>query len=206
MRIALIHALRLSIDPIMAEFAGTWPEVLLMNLLDDSLSADLAAGASLDDMKRRFLDLAHYAADTGADAILFTCSAFGPCIAACAEELAPMPVLKPNEAMISEAEPYARVGLVASFAPTLATLPAEFGRPVQTVLVEAAMAALNAGNGPAHDRLVAEAARTLDDVDVIALAQFSLARAAHAVEQATGKPVLSTPGSAVRRLKALLAA
>lgn len=39
-----------------------------------------------------------------------------------------------------------------------------------------------------------------------ALAQFSLARAAPRVTDATGLPVLSTPGSAVRKLKRLLAA
>lgn len=206
MRIALIHALRHSVDPIMAEFATAWPQVTLANLLDDSLSADLAAGATLDAMTVRFLDLAHYAAETGADGILFTCSAFGPCIEACAAELSPMPVLKPNEAMIEEATLYARVGVLASFAPTLATLPPEFGRPVSTMLVAAAMTALNAGDTAEHDRLVVEAALTMTDVDVIALAQFSLARTAAAVAAATGKPVLTTPSSAVRKLKRLLGA
>jgi len=204
MRISLIHALRHSIDPIMAAFATAWPEAKLANLLDDSLSADLAAGAPLEAMTVRFLDLAHYAAETGADGILFTCSAFGPCIEACAAELAPLPVLKPNEAMIEEAAGFARVGVLASFAPTLASMPPEFGRPVQTMLAEGALAALNAGDGDEHDRLVAQAALAMGDVDVFALAQFSLARAATAVAQATGKPVLTTPDSAVRKLKALL--
>ena len=42
MRITLIHALKHSIVPIEAAFARLWPEARLMNLLDDSLSADLA--------------------------------------------------------------------------------------------------------------------------------------------------------------------
>ena len=75
-----------------------------MNLLDDSLSADLARdGALTPRMTERFLALARYAAGTGAAGILFTCSAFGPCIEAVARDLAPMPVLKPNEAMVEEA-------------------------------------------------------------------------------------------------------
>jgi Asp/Glu/hydantoin racemase len=204
MRIALIHALRHSIDPINVAFARMWPEATLVNLLDDSLSADLAKGAPLESMTKRFLTLARYARDAGADGILFTCSAFGPCIEACAAELAPMPVLKPNEAMIEDAASYARVGIIATFAPTLVTLPPEFGRPVQTALAHGALAALDAGDGPEHDRLAAEAASTFEGCDAIALAQFSLARAADAVARATGLPVLSTPVSAVRKLRALL--
>ena len=62
--------------------------------LDDSLSTDLARdGALTPAMYQRFLMLARYAAFSGADAILFTCSAFGPCIEACARDLAPLPVL-----------------------------------------------------------------------------------------------------------------
>ena len=41
-RLALIHALAHSVDPINAALVQAWPEVLRMNLLDDSLSADLA--------------------------------------------------------------------------------------------------------------------------------------------------------------------
>ena len=104
MRLALIHALRHSPPPIEEAFARLWPGQTLMNLLDDSLSADLAREGKLTPrMTERFLTLARYAAGTGADGILFTCSAFGPCIEACARDLAPMPVLKPNEAMIEEA-------------------------------------------------------------------------------------------------------
>src|SRR2546423_12853941 len=98
-RIALIHALKHSIAPIEAAFAKTWPEARLMNLLDDSLSADLARDRKLNDtMTERFLALGDYAAATGADAILFTCSAFGPCIEAGARARAPRPLLKPHAA------------------------------------------------------------------------------------------------------------
>lgn len=66
MRIALIHALKHSIAPIEAAFAKAWPEARLMNLLDDSLSADLARDGVLNDaMTERFLALGDYAADRG---------------------------------------------------------------------------------------------------------------------------------------------
>jgi hypothetical protein len=104
MRIALIHALKHSIVPIADSFARLWPNATRMNLVDDSLSMDLARDGRLTEaMTARFLSLGRYAASTGADAILFTCSAFGPCIEAVAREHAPMPVLKPSEAMIEQA-------------------------------------------------------------------------------------------------------
>ena len=56
MRIALVHALKHSIVPIEASFARLWPDAELMNLLDDSLSADLARDGRLTDaMTERFL-------------------------------------------------------------------------------------------------------------------------------------------------------
>jgi hypothetical protein len=56
MRIALIHALRHSPPPIEAAFARLWPEATLMNLLDDSLSADLSRdGRITEAMTGRFL-------------------------------------------------------------------------------------------------------------------------------------------------------
>ena len=245
MRIALIHALKHSVAPIEDAFARIWPAARLANLLDDSLSADLARDGALTlAMTQRFLTLARYAKGCGADGILFTCSAFGPCIEACAQDLAPLPVLKPNEAMIEDAlrllehvgdtggragadgevrtggnvgrRTGGRIGLLATFAPTLDSMPQEFaaaggvmpgvvpGISVVPKLAEGALAALDRGDAAGHDRAAADAAMALRTCDVIALGQFSLARAAPAVAAAMGRRVLTTPDSAVNKLKRLL--
>jgi Asp/Glu/hydantoin racemase len=208
MRIALIHALKHSIAPIEASFAKLWPNAILMNVLDDSLSADVARDGSLTSaMTDRFLALGRYVASTHADAILFTCSAFGPCIEAVAREQAQVPVLKPNEAMIEQAVARGhRIGLLSTFPPTLKSMPAEFPTTVQLVpkLVEGALAALDRGDRAEHDRLVAQASRDLRDCDLIALAQYSMAPAARLVGEASNLPVLTTPDSAVIKLKQLL--
>lgn len=206
MRIALIHALRHSPPPVEAAFARLWPEATLMSLLDTSLSADLARdGALTPAMTERFLTLARYAHGTGAAGILFTCSAFGPCIEACAAAL-PIPVLKPNEAAIEEAcATHRHVGLLASFQPTLDSMPPEFPAGVKLTprLAQGALAALDAGDAAGHDRLIVEAARGMPG-EAILLAQFSMAHVARAVAAATGKPVFTTPDSAVRKLQRLL--
>ena len=207
-RVALIHALAHSIAPVNAELDRAWPGCVRMNLLDDSLSADLAASRDgLDDaMTARFIDLAEYAVGTGVRGILFTCSAFGPCIEAVARRWPEIPVLKPNEAMIAEASRIGRrIGLVGSFGPTLVSMPAEFPGHVTVlpVLAERALDALTLGDTHLHDRLVMETAQRAAAMgcDVVALAQFSLARAASQVEQAIPVPVLTTVGSAVRLLR-----
>jgi hypothetical protein len=102
-----------------------------------------------------------------------------------------------------------RIGLLASFEPTLRSMPAEFppGTDLRLALAEGALEALNAGDAPLHDARVADAALRLAEqgCGVIALAQFSLARARRLVAERTGLPVLTTVDSAVRLLRARLA-
>ncbi len=207
-RVALIHALAHSVAPVNAELDRAWPGCVRMNLLDDSLSSDLAASRDgLDDaMTARFIALADYAIGTGVRGILFTCSAFGPCIDAVARRWPDVPVLKPNEAMIADAMKIGRrIGLVGSFAPTLDSMPAEFpaGVTVLPILAEGALDALTLGDTHLHDRLVVQAAQQVaaTGCDAVALAQFSLARAAPLVEHAIRVPVLTTVRSAVRLLR-----
>ena len=163
-------------------------------------------------MHQRFEDLCAYAERTGAQGILFTCSAFGPCIEAAAARRPHMPVLKPNEAMVADAVTLGqRVGLIASFGPTLQSMPTEFpaGVDLRTALVAQAMTALDQGDGEAHDAAVLAAAHTLvaQGCGVIALAQFSMARAAPLLRRQlpSAVSVLTTPDSAVAALRRRLA-
>lgn len=215
-RIALIHALPQSIAPIEAAFAALWPEAERVNLLDDALARDRAQSAGLTPaITARIGALARYAAEAGARGILFTCSAFGPAIEKAARALAPLPVLKPNEAMIEAAAARARalggaVGLIATFAPTLETMPAEFeatapGLAVIPRLAAGALEALAGGDAVRHDALIAEAARALaPQVAVIALAQFSAARAAPAAAAVSGREIFTTPEAAVKKLRQMI--
>jgi Asp/Glu/hydantoin racemase len=212
-RIALIHALAQSHAPVEAEFERSWPDAVRMHVLDDSLSGDVARGADATGprMMARFATLADYAISTGAEGILFTCSAFGPCIDAVKQRWPAVPILKPGEAMIEEAARLGtRIALVASFAPTLATMPAEFPGSVTVVpfLATGALDALADGDGDAHDAIVAAAAEEAyaSGCSVIALAQFSIARAAAAVQARVDVPVLTTVSSAVTALRARIAA
>jgi Asp/Glu/hydantoin racemase len=203
-------------EPAQMAFTELWPEARLVNLLDDALSADRAADGDLTPrMIDRFVSFGRYALSIGADGILVTCSAFGPAIEKMASDL-PVPVLKPNEAMFHAAVAKgSRIGMIATFAPSLGTMQAEFDDYVagvqspatlRTILIEDAMAELRKGNTEMHNRLIAEHATELGDVDTIMLAHFSTSRAEHTVQQRVSVPVLSAPGAAVRRMRELIEA
>jgi hypothetical protein len=68
------------------------------------------------------------------------------------------------------------------------------------------MAALKAGDAATHDGLVADAAPRFGDYDAVLLAHFSTSRAASAASTALGRPVLTSPGSAVAKLKSIVGA
>jgi Asp/Glu/hydantoin racemase len=215
-RIALIHATPVAIEPIVNAFQRLWPEARTTNLLEDSLAADLAAAGRLTEpMIERFVTLARYARGCGADAILFTCSAFGPAIEA-AQAALDIPVLKPNEAMFDEALAAGkRIGLLATFAPSIPALRAELELmarkrklelEIKTHTIPSALSALHAGQGEQHDRLIAQAADLLGLCDALILGQFSMASAAAMIPERPGRRVLTSPTSAVMQLKRVLTA
>ncbi|HEX2114295.1 MAG TPA: aspartate/glutamate racemase family protein [Alphaproteobacteria bacterium] len=214
MRVALIHAVVVAMQPIHDAFRRSWPEAELANILDDSLSRDREKDAELTPaMFSRIGSLARYAIESGAQGVLFTCSAFGEAIDAAAAA-AKVPVLKPNEAMFAEALAVGRrVGMLATFAPSVASMEDEFREmarqrqadaTIESYCVPGAMAALRAGDGAKHDALIAEAAPRFRYCDAILLAHFSTARADAAVSAVMDCPVLTAPGAAVAKLKSAL--
>lgn len=215
-RIFLIHATPVAIEPINEAFGRLWPEAQLVNLLEDSLPKDLASAGTLTaDLKLRFLALASYAVQAGADAILFTCSAFGEAIDLC-KEAVNVPVLKPNEAMIEEALTTAsRIAILATFEPAITSMSEEFkqtaklmGKPLELVAYTDASAfkALQAGDESTHNEAIMNLAGKVDGSDIICFAQFSMTCAAEGSRASSALPVLTTPDSAVQKLRAALKA
>jgi len=222
-RVVLLHGTPVAVEPIQRAFATRWPEAETVSLLDDSLSVDRAKDHDLTPrMFERFVELGGYAHRIGAEAILVTCSAFGPAIERMAREL-PVPVLKPNEAMFREAIGRGRrIGMLATFAPSVLTMTEEFEQFVgeaggeagakvgaratlETIVVEGAMDALRKGDADRHNALIAARAPELAHCDAIMLAHFSTSRALAAVTAAVGTPVLTAPDAAVDRIRAAIA-
>jgi Asp/Glu/hydantoin racemase len=216
-RITLIHAVMVAIQPVLDAFAEDWPGQELTNLLDDGLTGALAREGGLTPrITKRICDLATFAARNGADGILFTCSAFTPAMDL-ARQLVSIPLLKPDEAMIAAAlDAGRRIGVVATMPATPAMTESQLGAAaaargvtieVSPSLAAGAFRAIQGGDAATHDRLVVDAAlRIAPAVDVICLAQFSMARTRAAVQARVGVPVLASPTAAVAKLRAALTA
>lgn len=214
--IGVVHATRVAVSPIEAAFDRLWPEAEVVHLLDESLSRDLERiGHLTPGINAQVTRLAAFAHRGGAHAILYSCSAFGPAIEAVQARL-PVPVLKPNQAMLDEAlATGGRIQVLSTYKPSgpamqveLETLAAKIDVEVaiDESYVAGALDALHAGDAEAHDSLIAETAADCPQADVILLAQFSMARARDAVSRRVDAKVLSSPESAVQALKQMMRA
>jgi Asp/Glu/hydantoin racemase len=214
-RIALIHVAPIAMQPVEDAFRRLWPEADRANILDESLFHDRGKTKELTPAQaERIVRLADYAQLSGADAILYTCSAFGEAIEQVQRSTA-MPVLKPNEAMFEAAlEHGRRIGMLATASFAVAGLEQEFREmarargvdaDIRTHCVSAAMHAVVRGDAAEHNRLLAEAAPELEGCDVVLLAHFSTSRAEDVVAARVEVPVLTAPGAAVAKLKRALA-
>jgi Asp/Glu/hydantoin racemase len=204
-----------AIPPMQHAFKEDWPEARLSNLLDDDLMpAYTREGGLTPHITERICALALYAARSGADGILFTCSVF-PQAEDLAKQLVTVPLLKPDEAMIAATlDAGSRIGAVATNPPAALAAAAQLvagakdrGVEVRVVesVAEGAFAVGNAGDAATHDRMVVEAAqRIADQADVLCLAQVSMALARGAVQAKVKVPVLTSPATAVAGLKRLL--
>ena len=211
-RIVLFHATPIAMQPVQAAFAERWPEAEIVNLLDDGLTIDRAReGDALSEaLTRRFVDFGVYGYGLGAAGILVTCSAFGPAIDRLAASV-PIPVLKPNEAMFQAAIARGRrVGMLATFAPSVPTMTDEWNDYVRqsgatatldTIVVTDAIDLLRQGDVESHNRLLARRAPDFAGYDAIMLAHFSTSRAAEAVRAAVDVPVLTAPHAAVEAMR-----
>jgi Asp/Glu/hydantoin racemase len=211
-RLGIVHTVS-QLAPAFAELAGELlPGVETTVIADELLLKRTVRDGAIDDVTRDRLR-GHVAAlaDFGVDAVLVTCSSVGGVV----DEIAPgadVPVLRVDRAMAERAVTLgACVGVLATLPTTLApttelveAAARDAGGAVEIVsrLCDGAFAALKRGDGARHDEIVAEELdRLAAEVDVVVLAQASMARIA-AARPAGGTPVLSSPRLAMERLAA----
>ncbi|MFU8872747.1 hypothetical protein [Micromonospora sp. SL4-19] len=213
--VAVVHATPAAMAPAADAFATAFPQARIWNLLDDLLlkQAEQESGITAP-LRRRMSTLIGYAVDGGADAVLLSCSLYGPV----AQELAPaypVPVLASDQALFEEVA-RRRPARVTVLGPvrggvddTVARLrthlaAASVGGKVAGAVVGGAR---TAGDGAALAQLVGAAAqRVRQHSDLVLLGQFSLAPGLAAARDSADVPVLSAAHVAATALRRRLGA
>ena len=216
-RAVLVHTVA-GLVPVFQELAKGLPgDVKVSNIVDESLLEDaITAGGLTHSVSRRVVDHVLSAAESGAVAILATCSSIGPAVEL-ASHLVEVPVLRIDEPMAAAAiQSGRRIGVLATVASTLNPTVDLLRRCAQSVekdvelmpvLRAEAFTAIRSGDTARHDQLIGDALLDLAaHMDVIVLAQASMARVVATLEPgALSVPVLSSPRSGMARLASLLA-
>ncbi len=213
--VAVVHTGPATVQPIKEQFKALMPDVRVVNIVDDSLLNDvIEAGHLTEAVSGRILTYMQVGQEMGAVAILNACSSVGEAATAARPRLS-IPVVKIDETMAETAVASGpRIGVVATVKTTLEPTvrlirakAAAAGRAVQIseALADGAFEALLDGRTDEHDERVRGTILSLvDKVDVIVLAQASMARLVPALG-GLKVPVLSSPRSGVEAIRAVLA-
>ena len=214
--LGLIHT-SATLVPVFAELCSKYlPHVKVFNIVDDSLIKNtIACGELTASTSRRVVNYAGFAEEAGADYILFTCSSIGPAVETAAT-LSGVPVLRVDQPMADQAvQTGKRIGVIATLSTTLEptsdlvrrrALVAGKSIELIPVLCEGAFEALMSGDAATHDEKVGAALKKLsNEVDVILLAQASMARVVGTLDEADKKvPILASPTIAIEYLATIL--
>jgi len=207
--LALIHT-SATLIPVFAQLCrAKLPAVDTFNIVDDSLVRAIGAkGGLTPDIAQRVAGYIASAESGGADFVLVTCSSIGPAVEAAAPACR-VPVLRVDQPMADRAVQIGRrIGVIATLATTLDPTAdlvrrraALAGTTIEITprLCAGAFEALLAGDSARHDDMITAALRELcTEVDVILLAQASMARA---VENLAANdrcvPILASPPLAI---------
>jgi Asp/Glu/hydantoin racemase len=201
-------------DALARQHLPTWQA---FNMLDESLLRTTIRDGSLSSLTmRRLTGMVWSAVDAGARAVVVTCSSLGPAVDA-ARLLCPVPLLRIDEGMAIAAVGHGpRIGVLATLRTTLTPTSdlitrtaAQMGKncTLTARIAEGAFEQLRLGDTAGHDQAVAQAIRAMaEGVDVIVLAQASMARALDSVKADLGAlPVLTSPELGMQHAARVLA-
>lgn len=209
-RIAFVHTVGFLVEDFRARVRAEMPTADCFHILNESLLQDLLRGAPQPLVYRRVVDQIVLAAETQPDLIVVTCSSTSPAVDI-ARRIVPQPILKIDDPMASEAVRRGpRIGLLCTASSTvepssalLRAHAAEQGRDImiKTVLRPEAYQALMAGDRARHDAILHEAATDIaNEVDVLVLAQASLAHLRDPLAAELKCPVLASPPLLMREM------
>ncbi len=216
-RICLIHTAPLMVQLFTPLCRDRLPDVKVTQIINESMIKDtIEAGRIRQPTIDALVTFADASFKMGTELVMVTCSSLGPAVDLIQSQFQ-KPVLRVDEPMAEAAVAKGRkIGVAATLRTTLEPTSElllrkakEAGKDVELVecLCEGAFDAVIAGDAETHDTLVSKAMiNKLGDVDVIVLAQASMARVIDRLPpEALTAPVLSSPGLAMDYIRERLA-
>lgn len=213
-KIGVIHTTKATVDSLTELIQSKIEDAEVYNILDDSILRDMAGEKDTGMVRWRWLEYAKILEKLGMDIILSACSTVGGFAEEADHELR-VPVLRIDEAMAEKAVARGeKIGVFATLNSTLNPTVSlikrkaeKVGRTVsvRAVLVDGAYDALMSQNKELHDSKIAEALKGCQgEVDVIVLAQASMASAVSASLGLDQNQILTSPVLGIDRLKECL--
>lgn len=215
-KLAIIHTTSATVDSMKALAAEMLPGSELVNFVDDSILPQLGQnGGDLTEVEERLVHYARFAEEVGADVILEACSSVGEVVAKMQSAVS-IPIVRIDESMAEQAVQRGQhLGVAATLQttlqPTTRLLQAkahQAGRQVEItpVLIEGAYQKLMAGDREGHDHLLVEKLQELAlTMDVVVLAQASMARVLPRLSAAAQEKILVSPRLAMERVQDVIA-
>jgi len=213
-KIGVIHTTKATVDSLTELIKSKIEDAEVYNILDDSILRDMAGEKNTGMVRWRWLEYAKILEKLGMDIILSACSTVGGFAEEADHELR-VPVLRIDEAMAEKAVAQGeKIGVFATLNSTLNPTVSLIKRKaekagrtvsVRAVLVDGAYDALMSQNKELHDSKIAEALKGCQgEVDVIVLAQASMASAVSASLDLDQNQILTSPVLGIDRLKECL--
>jgi Asp/Glu/hydantoin racemase len=214
--LALIHTSPVLVPAFNALAKQLLEGVRWFHMVDESLIQEtIRAGHLEKSTVRRLANHVESATQAGANVVLVTCSSIGPAVPA-ARALFDIPILRIDERMAERAVGLGRrIGVIATLPTTLEPTvdvlhetAAQLGASVEveSCLCNGAFEAVLNGDTETHDRSVTRHMLELaTSVDVIVLAQASMARVAEQISREAARvPILSSPPLAMAQAREVL--
>ncbi len=212
-KVAFIHTSPAAIGPLMQFYTEAAPELEITNLLDDGLLRLLSANKQ-SIAQNRLAEMIKTAVETyGAELAMITCSSVSKEMAERLNDDFALPILKIDYPMAREAvNTGKRIGVAATFPPTLvpttkllSEAAIEAGTNIEIIqeVSPEAYQALLANDNQKHDELLLAVIERLEQqkVDVIVLAQVSMARILPQLNGRIKVPVLSSLHTSLKAIR-----
>lgn len=214
-RLAIIHTTPATVDSMKILAGEILPDCEVINFVDDSILPQLIQnGGSLADVEERMVAYARFAEQAGADLVLEACSSVGELVEKMQAAVS-IPIVRVDEAMAEVAVRRGqRIGVAATLPTTLGATrrlleqkASLIGKSIQLeeMLIQSAFEKLSVGDRAGHDALLLEGlGRLADRVDVVVLAQASMARVVPQLPVEVQPRFLSSPRSAMEQVKFII--